>query len=499
VSNLDLAKHVLRGLCAIANGVFLDSDEGELQQPVHGTADPVRREAVTRALRPSGDAGRRVEISQQAGEVLDCILQNPPSGSTLSPGESIVLAVARAALHAQLDSHELAVISYRESIVDFTFRRAIWELGVKQLQDMPHQVLKTLVIVCEAPIDIELYCQSGFGFRLAIDDSGRLLRRNDRQDLTTWARNIGRHKKPLVLFLGAGFSESSKLPGGNRLRDTAIRSLLGIDPEDRGFTSDDLANRFYDWIDDKHWLTEAEENMERAEYVRTLTLEQVVSAEKRHFGNVPTLEQFKQHHDAVINDPGAAVKHLVTVLKRAEGRIVVAEVNFDTLVEAHGPEDLKVFATDEEFAQAPAYIAQYLAGDVSGVPLLKLHGTIDRPESCIVSAEQTRKGLSQQKHEALRALLDPEEPRLWVYVGTSMRDRDLLAVFNGPDFRNGTDEVWANPFLNETIETYARGRVDTWKARRWTSIGDRLITEVADGFFDELNKEWQETKDAQGA
>jgi len=490
VNDLIGAQHVLRGLCGLSNGVLLDAAEAELQVPVEGTLDQVRRKAVITAMRTAPKGGRRVVIVEEGGGLVDCRLRNPPSGATPSPGEATVLAVARAAIHSKLDTCELAVVTYRESAVDFTFRAPIWNLAVRQLQDLPHPALRTLVFVCEAPIDVGLYCEPGLGFRWAIDDSGRLLRRNSHQDLITWAQAISHHQRPLVLFLGAGFSESSKLPVGNRLRDTAIRGLLGIDPEDPTVSSADLANQFYDWIEQKGWLTPAEQELNRSEYIKTLTLEQVVSAEKRHFGSVPTLDSFKEHHDRVVGWPGPAVRNLVSLLERSSGRIILAGVNFDLLIETHATVPLKIAATDEEFGEMARYLVGYLAGKESAVPLLKFHGTIDRPDSCVVSAEQTRQGLSHQKHEAIRALLDEAHPRLWVYVGTSMRDRDLLAVFNGPEFRAGTDEVWVNPYLTESIEDYSRGRFETWGKRRWQTIGDRLITEKADPFFAELRKAW---------
>ena len=69
-----------------------------------------------------------------------------------SPGERTVLGVARAAVHKDLDVHSLAVIVYRDTQVDYPFRRAIWNLAVKQLANMPHPTLGTLIFVAESPI-----------------------------------------------------------------------------------------------------------------------------------------------------------------------------------------------------------------------------------------------------------------------------------------------------------------------------------------------------------
>lgn len=40
-----------------------------------------------------------------------------------------------------------------------------------------------------------------------------------------------------------------------------------------------------------------------------------------------------------------------------------------------------------------------------------------------------------------------DPPRLWIYVGVSMRDKDLLPVLRGEDFARRLDERWVNPYL----------------------------------------------------
>jgi len=159
-------------------------------------------------------------------------------------------------------------------------------------------------------------------------------------------------------------------------------------------------------------------------------------------------------------------------------------------VETHASVPLKVFASDEEFAGAADYVTRYLSGEEKDVPLLKFHGSIDRPETCIVSAEQTERGVPVGKLNALRALIDQDRPRVWIYVGVSMRDQDLLRVFNAPDFGNGVDERWVIPYLPDTVEAYGLNQEPFWRNRPLNTFEDRLTTETADAFFAALRHAW---------
>ena len=212
-------------------------------------------------------------------------------------------------------------------------------------------------------------------------------------------------------------------------------------------------------------------------------------AEQRFLGTLPTLEYFKQLHDSVIGSPGPAVRDLMAILPNAAGRIFLAAVNFDLLVETHTPVPLETFSSDAEFEGAASYLERYLNGSETRIPLLKLHGSIDRPETCVVSAEQTEIGVSNGKLSALRCLYS-NPPRWWVYVGMSMRDRDLLRAFNDADFARGTDELWVSPYLVATVEEYARQRSYFWAKRDFKTTDERFISETADVFMAALSAAW---------
>jgi hypothetical protein len=217
--------------------------------------------------------------------------------------------------------------------------------------------------------------------------------------------------------------------------------------------------------------------MREDEFARQLTLEQVIRAERRVADALPTLQAFREHHDAVIGIPGQAVVDFAEVLRRMVGRAVVVEVNFDQLIERHCPVPIRVFFTNDHFQQAAEYVKRYVAGGESEIPVLKLHGSIEEPNTCVVSDEQMQQGVGEGKLETLRALL-ANPPRLWLYVEASMRDRDLLPVFDSEDFARGLDERWISPYLDVAVEEFALRRTGFWATTALRSIGNRLVTET---------------------
>jgi hypothetical protein len=340
-----------------------------------------------------------------------------------------------------------------------------------------------LIAVVESSIDVPLHCNGSRGFRLALQD-GRLLQRQPADAVSAFAAEVAAHAGPIVVFLGAGFGVSSRLPLGNKIRDDAIRRLLGLTAT-LPATSHELAHRFHEWMaaGQPDWLSDEERTMAADLYAKQLTLEQVIRAEQRVHPDLPTLVQFKTHQDAVLGTPGQGVIDLARVAELAVGRLVVVEVNFDQLVEAHAVVPTRVFASDDDFAGVPPYLDDYFAGTATDIPVLKVHGTIERFDTCVVTDVQTGLGVGERKLAALRRLLSPAEPTLWIYVGASMRDRDLSRVFGDEDWARGVDERWVAPYLVDTVESFASARAPFWRQTTRQSIHSRLTTETSDAFF----------------
>ncbi len=480
VEDLQPARHVFEALCAVTDGRLLDVSSDELQVPVPGTSDPVRRAAVNTALVTIG--GRRVELQMTGGGLTDATFVDPPAGPDPSGGERTVLAVARAVAHEALDRHELVVLMWADAAVDMLFRPTIWNLVVQQLSGSPHLTLKTLVAVAGTSIDVRRHCQVVGGFRLALENN-RLVRRHGPDSLSGFAAEVAGHPGPVIMFLGAGFGASSRLPLGNAVRDQAIKRLIGLTSA-VGTPSEELAHRFQEWMAGHHdWLSDEEKLMPADEYAKRLTLEQVVRAEQKVYPQLPTLVAFKDHHDSVIGTPGQGVLDLSKVAELMPGRLVIVEVNFDQLVEHHATVPTRVFASDDEFADAPAHVAAYLAGTTTDLPILKIHGSIERFDTCVITDDQTALGVGTNKLAALRALLNETDPTLWLFVGASMRDRDLARIFGDEDWARGVDERWVVPYAVDTIEAFAATRLPFWKKTSREDLYSRLTTETSDAFL----------------
>ena len=299
---------------------------------------------------------------------------------------------------------------------------------------------------------------------------------------------------PIVLFLGAGFSVSSRIPLGDTLRDNAILGLLD-DPQYDSLDSIDLGVELHNWLSAMsgrpEWLSRAERSMNSYTFASELTLERVLTVEERTHPSLPTLREFKERHDRVVHNPGSSVHHLAKILRDSDAKIIVAQLNYDCLVERTTESTLKVFASNEEFKEASGYILRYCNGDEADIPLLKLHGTIDSFETCVVSKDQTDRGVGDAQFQTLTSLLDISKDRLpWIYVGMSMRDRDLLQVLSGQNFAKQLDERWVVPYIVPSVRDFGERREPHWEGTGLESLEDRVITETSDAFFETLADVW---------
>ena len=484
VDDLNAALPSVQALATVLDAPLFVAGAPTGQRQTPPSNDAARFTSVEQAMDVTRFGGSRRVARVDSEGANSWAFVDPPTGGGLSPGEQTVIDVCCAIASRELDEAEsqAAIVTYRVSGVDLHFRKAIWELFTKYLVDLPSRSLRTLFVVVESEIEVAAHCQPSAGFRLAVEGE-HLLSRHGPDELPAVAGRISKETRAVVLFLAAGFSESSGFPLSNRMRDSAIERLLHLDASRYGST--ELARRFYEWISAKNgWLTPREMALDAEDFIQQLTLEQVIRAEERHFGgSLPTLADFKELHDQLVDDAGPAVRSLCRYLDERVGRVVLVTVNFDTLVESHAEVPLQVFADDEEFERAAAYVTRYLADQESAVPYLKVHGTIDRPESCVVSAEQTDAGVGNGKLAALRTLPDGESQRLWIYVGSSMRDHDLLRVLRDEHFARGLDERWVVPYLTEDIRRFGEERDPFWVKSRHRTMDDRLITETADAFF----------------
>ncbi len=375
--------------------------------------------------------------------------------------------------------------------MDRLLRRSAWLLASGQLREMPTSSLRTAFVVVEADadaVDVMLHCKHGFGFDFAYL-GGELLARHPASSLPSRVAELAASTSPLVLFLGAGFSASSRVPMGNSLRDSAIRRLLGgpsVVPDET--SSIELARRFHELIAGS--LTGNEAQQDVAEFSRMLSFERVLRVEKQRYPSMPTLKELRVLEADVLASPGPAVQFLHQLLE-SDRKLILITVNLDRLIE-HGQEArTKVFASDTDFENALSYLDSYLAGAETSVPVFKLHGSIEDFDTCVVTDDVTGQSVSGGKLQLLQGLVGTTSPRPWVYIGASMRDLDLLPHFKSPGFMQSTQEFWVMPHLIETVQEIAHTRHQVWAVRPgFSDIQDHLITETADAFLESLAGYW---------
>jgi hypothetical protein len=393
-------------------------------------------------------------------------------------------------MNAELVTGELAVVLYDERGMDKYMLHGCWSLLVDQLPRLVLPPVRTLVAFVAARPSVDPHGQPKRGCVFAVADD-RLQRRKAHDNAASDAAFFANARVPVrALFLGAGFSHSSRLPLGNDLRDSAMRRLLGEtahpSPASGG---NELAIRFRRMLAGNDELHGPLQRLNEQEFAAHVTLEQVLAFEKVRYASLPTLAEFREVHDRAVAAPGEAVAALARIV-REPNDLVLVTVNFDELLEGHASEYVQPFATDAEFTGAAEYIRRYRDGLERKVPLLKLHGTISVPDSCVVTTTQTEQGVSQDKRRALEAITEGlSEPVPWVYVGVSMRDLDLRTVLGNPDFGRAVEEQWASPFLDPNVEAFAEAnRAGCWQSGR--SLQARLITEIADEFVRLVEQYW---------
>jgi hypothetical protein len=469
----DDAVPILEAAVRYADGVVIDLAK------ISPGARTVRDAALVGRL--SGAVSTVVDqavIEQSDDATAVTIAGQPPA----TPALEILAGALKAPLLHVLRSHSLVVVLVDENKLDPDFAHFVWDLFAEHLAGVDLGAVRQIVLVSEAAApnyDLHLRPRTDAAALLLFDE--RLTAR------ATWREHLYEARQLLdtrltVLFLAAGFSASSQpLPLGDYLRDFAVAEVVGHHI--------DGTPRFADYrqrLENHGELRPEERGIGLPEFVERLTFERVMHAELRHHNNrsdeLPAMRHFIELHDQAMTNPGFAVRLLSSVVDaQREGRLkrnlVLVTVNFDELLERHCT-GLRPIVVDNDFDGAGAAVEGWLAGTREEIPYLKLHGTISDPESLIISTAQTGLPLPEVKRGALLALnqLDVR----WVYVGASMRDRDLRVTLS----ELAVDEDWVTPQLPRTVEEFcADFRHDRWERGTARRLPQRFHSMTADGFM----------------
>ncbi len=493
VDDLTVHSPLIEGALRHAGAAFLPPsrpDEPVARRYREDLASLVRRVIIL----PRPGAGSAIaEVGDLGDGVSVDVLENGAKLAAGTPGLDALEDALGLLFAVELESADMAVIAYDEDPMDLDVRRVLWELFTQHLPGLTVGRLRTLLVVVGASrLEPERHCQRGPGVSARYRVLGRRC-----EARKVWSadvnevRQLAERATPFhVLFLGAGFSASSRLPLGNELRDLALSRLVGTGKE----PPEVLAGLFHTYVEQNGQLLGPEGAMSRQQFVAGLTLERVLREELRRYSpeTSPSLEDFRRRNAEAVQAMGPGPRLLRRIVQSGH-RLVLVTVNFDTLIE-HENGDVRVFANDAEFESCVAYLDDYLEHG-GAVPVLKLHGTIEDPQTIIATIDRTAMGLPSTREDALSRLTDQAASVPWTYVGYSMRDLDLVPVLERASFALGTEEVWVSPFPAATAESFAEEhRKAHWaplpgRAER-RNYRERLISETSDIFFELFADHW---------
>ncbi len=504
---LESRRALLAEVAEFLGGVLLDVSTGAYDQEIAAYDDALLRGTVERGLsfdRPGG--GRtEIELEYAAGRLHAKLTVRGRLITYPTPAEQQLTAVARALFDERLVDHEFAMVCYDEKLFDDFAQQAVLSLltGLGRQTGMRLGAARTLVpFIRSNGLSRERHCQLYRGVRYSLTGDG-IVRRNRSSHLADTVRKLTAPRpEPLVLFLGAGFSASSKMPIGNSIRNTTIRRICRLpDPHD-GMTDEQLAAKLYHFAAEpgRDLLAVYERELGEEQFARSATLEQAARIERDLF-EVPvpqTVLDLQQRHNDRIEEAHVLLGDAVYAMHRmieARRRIVIVTVNFDELIEREHSDRLDIAVIDDDFRRLTPILGRMREGEdhPDGLtPLLKLHGTINRPETCVVTDAETRAGITAAKEAALRALVEnvPANHMVpWVYVGASMRDIDLDRVFGARKFNESVSERWVAPWPEPSVSRFVYSKNRWWVGRGETLL-QRTVTETADAFMSALADNW---------
>lgn len=462
-----------------------------------------------------GDTAHRNDL--QAGIARHLRLAVPPGGeltwsttdglvkATFGPGRDqndsapILLGAAVLPFAVDLGASETAAVIWEDDTLDPQGATAVWNI----LTDLGSQhigQLKRVFLFAAGGVRTDLHIDSPRPARYWVhgDVTDRIKRPAHLAARVQVLTQLCSEGKPLVLFLGAGFSMSSgddpqqRLPLGDTLRDQALEDMFGHE----GTVESRLA-RFHELVADGDLWTPAERARglpSPGEFIASLTLERVLLVEfeeRRAKSLSPTLQRIVKLNSHVVKAPSVGVRRLGDLV-RAGVKLVLLTVNFDTLVETVCGDTIRTLRTPDELESSHEVIEAYLTSAQQPgtperrIPLLKLHGCIDELESVVADVQTVATGLPAGVAKALSLLRDEDDPIPWVYVGHSMRDRDLVPLIEQRDFALGTHETWVSPGMPDPVKKF----VADCRSAHWNDHGlsNRHATVTSDRFFSELHR-----------
>lgn len=459
---------------------FLSGPDTDWEAP-SGPISSDRHALVQGMLDAAGEALPRKVIIERDG---DGRIHARLDGDKLPIEPSLIPILRAAAIIASsaYDEYDLIVMATMAAPTDPRRRDLLWSLLTLDPIDLGLKGRPTTVV----PI-----------LGTSLDPETDFLRVPDIRYVVRWDRVIRRSAlsqelsikdiadlagRPLVLFLGAGASASSGIPLGNHYRDLALEGLVGSRD-----SSQAAAEAFFDLLRERQHLLPTETS--RSSFAAELTLERVLLETFKALGvrprtDAPVIQEIIRDCEAALDYVRPGRKAIRELAAKLRGQLIIITVNFDQLIEQGLGVDCSVYYRPEHYRERLGELVAYAEGDASKpIPVLKLHGSIEDPESLIATIDTTSAGFDDHVRTALNELLAKANgPMRWVWIGCSMRDRDVNLWLGGLG-ASALDEWWVDPLPGQSLhDFFVQHREPKWNQRGQLLV-DRLIVDSADGFL----------------
>jgi hypothetical protein len=456
------------------------------------TADPREWDDVKRPLSATRSGLVRGVLSRMKGSVPEIVIVENGGHVNVSvpdtphaeadPSLSPIVRAVSVISSSILDEYDLILYAVDTASLDPARFETLWNLLTVSPVDLGLSAKHTVVPIFSGPVNPDNHYGREPSVR-AVVRADRVLRRSTP---TTDAaiRAVVSGEQPVVLFLGAGASASAGIPLGNSYRNMALLELLQRDDE----TDPTLMDDFFEYLHLRDRFL-AGESEAREAFKNSLTLERVLRETFHELGVRPrassrVIQEVVKDCASALNFVRPGRRALRVLADRLFGRLIIVTVNFDELIESGLEVPHLVYRVPEDFRGSAGNIDAYLSGDPNAkLPILKLHGSVSDVESLIASIDVTRAGLHSHVQSVLDGIVrSPRGPVTWVWIGCSMRDKDVNAWLGGLG-RDVFDEWWVDPLPSRSLdEFFDMYRESAWRAVD-RSLGHRLVIESADRFL----------------
>jgi hypothetical protein len=464
--------------------LFLGSPEDEWEPP-RGPISHHRKALVEGLLASAGDALPGKVILEQVGDEIRARIDGRklPVEPSLSP----ILHAASVIASSTYDEFNLVLLATMLAPADPKRRELMWKLLTIDPVDLSLKGQSTtLVPILGVNLDPQTDYMRTPAIRYLVRWD-RVIRRSSVNQALAVQRIANLGDRPLVLFLGAGASASAGIRLGNAYRDLALEGLVG--PHRSGQAAGEV---FFDLLHDRRHSLPSD-NDSRSIFAAELTLERVLLETFSSLGfrprtEAPVIQELVKDCEAALGYIRPGRRSIRELAAKLSGRLIIMTVNFDQLIEEGLGVDCAVYYRPEHYRDRRDDLIAYVMGNASKpIPILKLHGSIVEPDSLIATIDSTSAGLNEYVLEALNGMLENAgRPLTWIWIGCSMRDRDMNLWLGGIG-ANALDEWWVDPMPGKALDDFFTAQREPRWTPRGITLSDRLIVDSADGFLAALS------------